>query len=80
MADMPMAKELYELVGKIECCTTPNTYYYFLGGMHQHYAGVSNKYIVEFFKDCSDVVLIDHKGRKWCKGKRVYEDGRNNNT
>lgn len=68
---MPTAKELNELVDMIECCTTPDVYYYFLGGMHQHLAGISNEYIIEFFKDCDDVVLIDPADRRWCKGKRV---------
>lgn len=74
MGEMLTAKELYELVDMIECCTTPDVYYYFLGGMRQHWAGISNEYIIEFFKDYGDVVLIDRKGRKWCKGKRVYDD------
>ena len=80
MGDIPTAKELYDLVDQIGCCTTPDVYYYFLGGLHQHYAGVSNKYIIKFFKDCNDVILIDLKGRKWRNGKRWYDDGRDNNT
>lgn len=80
MADIWTAQDLCDLVDQIECCTTPDKYYYFLGDIRQRYAGISDKYIINFFKDCSDVILMDGKGRKWCKGKRVYDDGKNNNT
>lgn len=72
MGDTLTAKELYELVDKIECCTTPSVYYYFVKK--------ANKHLVDFFKDYNHVILMDGKGRKWYKGKRVYDDGRNNNT
>ena len=69
-------KDLEELVNKVECCVPSPPYYYVLGTMGQYAAGISNKQIIEFFKNDGSVIVMDFKGRKWHKGKRVYDDGR----
>ena len=66
--------DLYELINQIEDCPHP-TPYYFVGTV-----GCPDKYVIEYFQDCNDVIVLDRKGRKWRAGKRVYDNVRNNNT
>lgn len=63
---------LDDLVNNVKLAST-NKHYYVLGTMGQMEAGVTNKQIIDFFKDDGSVILIDGKGRKWCKGERLYE-------
>lgn len=69
-------KNLEELVSSIECCVPNPPYYCVLGTMTQQALGISNKQVIDFFKDDGSVIVMDFKGRKWHKGKRVYDDGR----
>lgn len=65
-------KALDELVNNVKASTCSKRYYV-LGTMGQVEAGISNKQVIDFFKDDGTVILIDGKGRKWCKGERLYE-------
>lgn len=62
---------LNKLIDNMEYHRPPSKYYYTLGTMGQIEAGISNKQVIDFFKDDSNVILIDHNGQKWCKGEKL---------
>lgn len=66
--DPDPVKYLTELVEKVKCHYNPGPYYFFTAG-----TGVPDKSAIKYFKDNSDVIVVDRKQRMWRKGKRYRE-------
>lgn len=65
------AAGLHKLIDEISAAPVPQEYLYVLGTMGQRAAGVSDKQVIEFFKNDEQVILLDRKGQKWRKGERI---------
>lgn len=66
-------EEYMNFVENVRNTPVPKEVVYGLGSLEQREAGISNKQVIQYFKNNDSVTLIDEKGQKWRKGERVYD-------
>lgn len=69
---MITAEDIERAINKLkQHAAQPPYHIYFIGGADQ---GMPNRKVIKLYKNRDDVILIDHKGRRYRKGRRVFHE------
>ena len=60
--------DIYDLIDQVEMCNKQSELCVFTCG-----SGLSDRQVIDYFKNDHSVIVVDRKFDKWCAGERVLD-------